>query len=516
MKLPVAAAFLIIAATLPAKEPTDDPLPPGAVERYGSLRLNLGPHYDFGLALAPDASWVAAKSDYSRIFVWDVKSGREIARIGEVNDRSNGNLHATPDGRWLIELGGEEGEHGLVHFYETNTWKRKRTLRLGKTGRNQRSGLVWSAAISQDGKSLAILFGRWKAALGIWDIETGKRLQLLEGFDTGGDIGRIAFVDGDRKIAYVEGEYTYGGAQPKWMELDLTSIEVKPYMDFPYLPQHPREISFGAKHSAWIEGNALVRLPDGTEEIFRKDHKFESYLEAVSISWDGKYLATIVKGKIQVWDRENETEISPAHPQPLDFWRLNRDPSPKPLELSGFRFVMERDDVEFQKPTEHQLPIHQFKARQPDGSWKTFSFGKKQIESRAPNWLFASPNQQLLAGAGQDQALIWNRRTGKPVHEFAGSGSWVSEGRFSPSGRLFAVGAKEPDIDFQKANGSWRVDLYDTKTWDLIQSFRRTEEFETGSGFAPGLVAFDEKETHLLIAYEDRTSLIWKIEANLR
>src|SRR5262249_5965365 len=54
-----------------------DPLPPGALARFGTLRLVQGGRA-YHMALSPDGKLLATGDEHGRVRVWDTSSGKEL------------------------------------------------------------------------------------------------------------------------------------------------------------------------------------------------------------------------------------------------------------------------------------------------------------------------------------------------------------------------------------------------------------------------------------------------------
>ncbi|MBI3819018.1 MAG: WD40 repeat domain-containing protein [Planctomycetes bacterium] len=168
-----AAAFIlfIIAATARAQEsrPVDafgDPLPAGAVARYGTVRLrHSGPVSN--LQLSPDESRLASASGDRTLRIWDASTGRELLRIAG---------HAgsvlccawSPDGTKIATGGADKS----IRIWNASTGAE--LLRF--------EGHTWpvdTVAFAPDGKTLASAGG--DKTIRIWNASTGEELQKFEG-----------------------------------------------------------------------------------------------------------------------------------------------------------------------------------------------------------------------------------------------------------------------------------------------------------------------------------------------
>lgn len=154
------------------KDSLGDPLPPGAVARFGTWRLRTPypNHSAGGLLFTPDgerlvtAAWVGEDEDPGRaVQVWDVATGALVAAFGE-QEGGVISLALTGDGK-LLATGGKDGS---VDIWDLPTRKRLRRVR-DEGWESVRAKL----AFSPDGNSLI------RAGLGvqIWDARSGKLLR---------------------------------------------------------------------------------------------------------------------------------------------------------------------------------------------------------------------------------------------------------------------------------------------------------------------------------------------------
>jgi WD40 repeat protein len=112
------------------------------------------------LALSPDGRILAAGDQNSMVRLWDARDGKDILRIDEHFQSAVKAVIFLPDGKSLVAA----SETRIV-VNDTATGSKKLDWYV-------RDAYVWSAAVSQDGKTLAT-GGR---PLVLWDLATGKEL----------------------------------------------------------------------------------------------------------------------------------------------------------------------------------------------------------------------------------------------------------------------------------------------------------------------------------------------------
>ena len=153
---------LLIAASAVAGNPVGDrdgnPLPAGAIARLGSLRLRHAAHVNC-LTFTRDAKHIIAGSRLGDVRIWDVDSGREVRSLP--GHRLGVNcLTVSLDGKFLVSTGGEPSVR--IHDLAGGRDRVLADLR----------DAVWSAALSSDGKTLALGVATGKAIL--YDLATDR------------------------------------------------------------------------------------------------------------------------------------------------------------------------------------------------------------------------------------------------------------------------------------------------------------------------------------------------------
>jgi RNA polymerase sigma factor (sigma-70 family) len=181
----------------PATDLHGDPLPAGAVARFGTLRLYLR-HGIYGLASSPDGKLLASTGDSEGVILWEATSGKEVRRLSG-SYRGYRSVRFTRGGKDVVAVYG-----GILERWDAATGKHlgrsaEGEYRLAVTPDGQTLATVGAAglavhdpaslrvlrrikapgvfkdaplALSPDGKTLAAMVGYTQIAF--WDVASGK------------------------------------------------------------------------------------------------------------------------------------------------------------------------------------------------------------------------------------------------------------------------------------------------------------------------------------------------------
>jgi WD40 repeat protein len=188
----ILAILLLVSAASAGERRVDldgDPLPPGALARFGTSRLrHPGIHgEDTGFAFRPDSKAIASLDELS-VRLWDVATGKMLWRF----DAKEAFTHVafSPDGKRMVLC----CNHPLI--LDATTGKLERTLKASAKN---------SAAFSPDGGTLATARFDWGESIELWNVTTGERLSELP-IDKRGKPQELAFTpDGKTLRAAISG-----------------------------------------------------------------------------------------------------------------------------------------------------------------------------------------------------------------------------------------------------------------------------------------------------------------------
>jgi RNA polymerase sigma factor (sigma-70 family) len=149
------------AAMPPRLDRQGDLLPPGAVARFGTIRLRHAGTVNC-VAFAPGGKLLASGGDDETVRCWDTRTG-ELVRTFRGHDGGARGLAFTPDGKTLIAGTAQGG----VLLWEMDAERRPMSLADGVHG-------VTALALSTNGTILAV--GCADGAVRVWDRKAGREL----------------------------------------------------------------------------------------------------------------------------------------------------------------------------------------------------------------------------------------------------------------------------------------------------------------------------------------------------
>ena len=284
--LGVWAVALIVSWVVAARAAEDrfgDPLPDGAVQRLGTLRLRYGGGIS-DLCYLPDGRGIIAVGN--RIEIWNLAEG-EVEATHEVAKAGIAGISLREDGKALLVAAG-----GTVHEWDLESESELRSWPTGQSG-------LRTAHYSPDGKRV-LTTGSGPPTLKEWELGSGKELVAITGkmhyFHEGiyGPEGKTAIVDGGAGSEACLAHYDLGTGEllHEWLKDYYThrkSIE---------LSADRERLLIGSRHSAteW-------KL-DGYEQLGKFSGHHGHAVVSVAYCKDPEQLLTGSRdGSIRRWNR---------------------------------------------------------------------------------------------------------------------------------------------------------------------------------------------------------------------
>ena len=393
--------------------------------------------------------------------MWEPTSARKVFTLPLRIGLSSADF--SPDGRF-VALGGRDG---MVKLLDAKTGQEVRGL-------GQLGGPARTLAFSPDGKRLAAGVNRG-VALKVWDVGTGQEALAVEAPSS----GRLVWSPDGRFLATNSGKAVnlWDSHTGKMVASLETRFGVADLMTF-----SPDGERLAVGERLGVGGNGLIRIWDvgKRRELFAIP--LLGYLQSLTYSPDGKFLAAGVGNEVKLFDARTGPGVLVIRRD--NGWALSVSFSPDSRQLAAtygdgtVRFYETATGREVQALVHSLTQAARAAAFSPDGSRfaSAGSDGVIQVWDRATsrpvckcvghrggiNRVAFSPDGERLASASEDKTVkLWAVATGRELRTLTGHAPGVDCLAFSPDGQRLASGASLSRGRDGKTHPS------EVKVWDL-------------------------------------------------
>lgn len=402
----------ITALAQPAQDRLGDPLPEGAVQRLGTLRLIYGSIGD--LAYLPDGRAMIAVGGF--VEIWDIPAGEQLWRERAIPG-SIVSMHV-PDDSGVVLLADSGGN---VHEWNVAN---NEVLRSFPTGQ----AALRCAYYSPD-KTRVLTTGGSPPTLKEFNLETGAELVSIQGPTHNFNHG---VYDAEGKTAFAGGS---SGSDESLVHYDLSTGELlnawhKDYTSYgrsPLLSPDGERLLAGTRHMA-IEFNI-----DGYEELNRfRGHHGHAVPSIAYCKEPDQILTGSRDGSIRRWNRLDGEVLLRWVPHSRHVIRMEVSPDGSRVLSFGGGMVVESDIA----------------TGAPTGEWER--------HNQSVNVVAMMPDGQRAVSGSSDTTLrLWNIATGEPLGLIEGAELGAYALAIAPDGSRAAAGCKDGVIrEFSLPDGA--------------------------------------------------------------
>ncbi|NJM49041.1 MAG: hypothetical protein HC860_25125 [Alkalinema sp. RU_4_3] len=462
--------------------------------------------YPLSMALSPDGSCVAIGVENGSIYIWQVPSGNPLLTIA-AHETYIFALCFSPDGQTVVS----GGQDGLIKFWDLRNGNCVQTI--------QAEGAIWSLAFSPVGGASPERQRQWLASgsggtnrqIDLWDWQTGQSVKTLIGHD--GQPSTLAFVPTPASTEHRDRAFqglrlisgSHDAALKIW-DLDRgiclqTLTEHKGIIfSVKVHPQGDRFATASFDHTVKLwdleTGNCLQTFTGHTAEVTGVSFSCNGQLLA-SCSYDrtirlwdvatGRCVQVLQGHRNHVWAvafihsnlPESQSDIqmlvSVSWDQTVRFWQINRlAASSQCLKTIQGSYIGVRS-IAF-----HPQGYCLASAGVGDEIrlWNEAGQSIKRLQghkSGLQKIAFHPQGKWIASGGFTGEVMIWDIDTGRCLHDFLMSNSWIHALEFSCQGYLASSSSSDATVR-----------IWDSQTGECLRAIRLPPDaYALGLAFHP-------------------------------
>ncbi len=397
------------------------------------------------MAYPPDGQQLATGLTDGSIVVWELETNRETNIIkGHMHGVSE--MAYSPDGEWLVSASGLD-----IKLWDAVSGKELQTLQ-------EHTERVTSVTFSPDGKQLAS--GSHDDKVLVWNLVTGTQERRLRG---DGDIYAVAYSPDGQQLA--------AGSYKKILLWDLTTrgepdrLETDDGVDVLVFSPDGNQLAVGL----WDGTILLWNLATGQVQTTLNGH--ENTVRRLFYSPDGQELVSVSDSRAILWDLATEQQLLV-------------------LETGGAATAYRLDSHELALPQGDDVVLWDLRIGE--------EVKKLERGGDVRSVAYRPDSQQLAAGLGDGNILVWELKTGREQGTFRGHETEVWAVAYSPNGQRLASGSLDGVIV-----------LWDPATGERERILGKHEDTIQALAYSPdGL--------QLASASSDDTIVIWDLETGVK
>ena len=369
------------------------------------------------VAFSPDGTMIVSGSTGNTVKVWDAATGECLKTMRGHEDSVN-SVAFSPDGTMIVS--GSFDKTVKLWSLTGKSWLSSVVSGEYLKSMNEHAASVNSVAFSPDGKM--IVSGSSDNSVKLWDVATGECLQTLEGHE--GQVNSVSFSPIDNLIVSSDTD----GTVRLWEVTKGECLKVlQEYSGF------VGSVAFSptGKTIAAIEGDGTIKL----RGFFP--------LQACLLRSVGPALVVLENGTVVLYDDKSLEFTEPVRSLG------NNNAMPLACSTDGHSLVLVK------KETAREAVLIDL----PSGK-QIRTFGEHTAKILSAD--FAPDGQQIVTGAGDKTAKVWDVSTGRCIWTIKESSSVLST-RYSPNGAKLAVGTAKS------------VTIYDAHTKQLLHTLGKDD-----------------------------------------